>query len=198
MKKALILLGCFFLSINVSSAQSWKNMFSKKNVSKIASTVGLDLPFEIEGTWSFQGTAVELQTEDICKKAAAQVAAVAVEEKINQQQAKYGIKPGMIKLHFEKDGQVTLQAMDYKFPAKYTLSKDQKTMNVSVGQVLNLDADIRHTLDNSMSILFNADKVVELIKYFNTQTDITSLKAVSQILENYDGLKVGIELQKVK
>ena len=104
----------------------------------------------------------------------------------------------MIKLHFEKDGQVTLQAMDYKFPAKYTLSKDQKTMNVSVGQVLNLDADIRHTLDNSMSILFNADKVVELIKYFNTQTDITSLKAVSQILENYDGLKVGIELQKVK
>mgnify|MGYP001945048939 FL=1 len=184
------------LSLNIANAQSWSNMFSKKNISKIASGMGVELPFDINGTWSYVGTAVELQTDDFLKKAAAQVAAIAVEEKINQQQAKYGIKPGMIQASFGANNVVTFEAMTYKIPAKYELSKDKKQMIISVGDIIKVDADIRHTLDNQLSLLVNADKVLELIKYLNAQIDHNTLKTISQVIDNYDGLKIGIQLEK--
>ncbi len=197
MKKTLLLLTCLILSVSNIQAQSWKNLFSKKNVSKVASAAGIDIPFEIEGEWVFQGTAVELETDNMLKKAAAEMAAIAIEEKINQQQEKYGIKPGMVKFTFNKDGVVNVSALNHSIPARYELSKDKKTMHVTVANMINMDATIKHTLDNSLSILFNADKIVELIKYFSTQVDYASLQAITQILDNYDGLKVGVELQKV-
>lgn len=196
MKKILFILLCTVSCTVAVQAQSWKDFLNSKNVGKIASVAGIDIPFEIEGEWSYVGTAVELETDNMLKKAAAEMAAVAVEQKINEQQAKYGIKPGMLKFTFKNDGNATISALNQSLPVKYNLSKDKKSMNIKVANIINMDATIKHTIDNSLSILFEGDKVIELIKYLNTQVDYATIKTISQVLENYDGLKVGIELEK--
>lgn len=195
MKKIIFIY--LFLSVGlVAKAQSWSDFFTKENVAKVASVAGVDIPLNIEGEWSYTGSAVQLETDDIFKRAAAEVAAIAVEEKINEQQQKYGIKPGMIRLRFN-NGKLVVSALKYSVPASYQLSSDRKQLNINLNNIIHIDATVEQTLDNSLSILFDADKAVELIKYFNKQVDNTSLNTITQVLESYDGLKVGVELEKI-
>lgn len=198
MKQKLFLLLLLFVGVNNIQAQSWKDFFSKKNISKVANVAGIDIPFEIEGNWSYIGTAVQLETDDIIKKTAAEVAAVAVEERVNQELQKYGLTQGMVQFSFSADGKLSITAAKYSLPATYTLSEDQKTMTISVAKMVNLDAVVQSTLDDSISLLFNADKLIEAVKFLSNKFDYASIKTISQVLENYDGLKIGVELEKVK
>ena len=51
-----------------------------------------------------------------------------------------------------------------------------------------------------MSILFNADKLMDLAKTVSNTASLKSsnatLKSVSALLNNYQGLKLGFELEK--
>ena len=65
MKKVILLLCTLFIGLQSTDAQSLKNLFSKKNVSRMASNVGIKTPLKLEGsTWQYAGTALELKTDN--------------------------------------------------------------------------------------------------------------------------------------
>ncbi|EGJ71112.1 hypothetical protein Bcop_0901 [Bacteroides coprosuis DSM 18011] len=196
MKKVILLLCTLFIGLQSTDAQSLKNLFSKKNVSRMASNVGIKTPLKLEGsTWQYAGTALELKTDNALKKAAAEMAAIAAEEKINEQLSSLGISLGMVRFQFEKDGKLMIQAKNKKLPATYQLSKDQKVMTISLAQRMSFNADVNHSLE-TMSLLFEADKLMDLITFISEKSQSTSLQTIGALAKNYDGMKIGIQLEK--
>lgn len=196
MKKTFMICCALFLGAQISQAQSFKDFFSKKNVAKVASSMGLETPLEIEGEWKYAGTAIELETEDTFKKAAASLAAVAAEEKLNEQLGSLGVDLESVIFEFNNEGQLTIKAMDKNIPAQYQLTDDKKSIKLSVIDKLAVNANLKHSL-NTMSFLFEADKLIDLISYIGKKTNYASLKTISSIAEKYDGMKVGIQLEKI-
>ena len=97
MKKIFTILltaGAACLISETASAQSLKDLFSKDNIKDVVENVtGLDLSKDeavITGTWQFSGTAVELESKDILKKAAAKLAVETIEKKLDETIAKIG------------------------------------------------------------------------------------------------------------
>ena len=197
MRTIILILCALFIGVHTSNAQSLKDLFSKKSVSRLASSAGLNTPLKIEGTWKYSGTAIELKTDNALKKAASEVAAVAAEEKINSYLSGFGIKPNKVKFDFKKDGSFTVKALGRNIPGSYQLSEDQKKITLSFTEMVTFTPDVNHTID-TVSLLFEADKLMEFMNYISKQTDITSLKAVNSLAQNYDGIKIGIQLEKSK
>lgn len=187
---------CLFVGNQISNAQSFKDFFSKKNVAKVASTIGLETPLEIEGQWKYAGTAIELETEDTFKRAAASLAAVAAEEKINQQLGSLGVDLESVVFEFNSEGDLTIKALNKNIPAQYKLTEDKKSIKLSVMDKLGVNANLKHSL-NTMSFLFEADKLIDLVSYIGNKIDHSTLKAISSLAEKYDGMKVGIQLEKI-
>ena len=109
MKKIFTILltaGAACLISETASAQSLKDLFSKDNIKDVVENVtGLDLSKDeavITGTWQFSGTAVELESKDILKKAAAKLAVETIEKKLDEREPRpfvkceYKIKNGRV------------------------------------------------------------------------------------------------------
>ena len=83
MKKVLsiiLMAGSLCLAGQIASAQSLKDLLKKatdnetvKNV--VESVTGKTLPVDVKGTWTYSGTAVKLESDDLLKSTAATLAA---------------------------------------------------------------------------------------------------------------------------
>ncbi len=197
MKNIVMLICALFIGTQATQAQSFKDFFSRKNISRIASSAGINAPLKVEGTWKYAGTAIELKTENALKKAAAEVAAVAAEEKVNNYLSQFGINTNNISISFEKEGKFAVKAIGREIPGTYEISEDKKSITLKFTDRISFTPDISHTLD-TLSLLFEADKLMEFMNYISQRTDISSLKAINALAQNYDGLKVGVQLEKTK
>ena len=110
MKKIFTILltaGAACIFSETASAQSLKNLFNKDNIKNVVENVtGLDLSKEdavITGTWKFSGTAVELESKDFLKKAAAKLAVETIEKKLDETITKIGVAPGLFSFTFNAD-----------------------------------------------------------------------------------------------
>ena len=195
MKKIALLICTLLLSANSIEAQSLKDLFTKKGASRIASSVGVAAPLKIEGTWKYSGTAIELKTDNALKKAAAEVAAIAAEEKINEQLSNIGFNTQTIKFNFKADGIMSISALERSLPGKYTLSEDKKHIKIELTKMLDFEADVK-SAGNTLSLLFEADKLMQLIEFIASKSNHASIQAVNKIASSYDGIKIGFQLEK--
>ncbi len=61
----------------------------------------------------------------------------------------------------------------------------------------NMNAQVEKQI-NSMTITFDASKLIKLVDAVASITGQSTLKTVSQLLNSYDGLNCGFELKKIK
>ena len=50
--------------------------------------------------------------------------------------------------------------------------------------------------EGGISILFNADKLLDMVNLISSKTSSTSIRSISSLLGSYDGIKVGMNLEK--
>ena len=77
-----------------SHAQSIKDLFNKENIEKAVNAVTGKSTADMTGTWSYTGSAIEFESDNLLQKAGGAVAATAAEKKLDEQLAKVGIKAG--------------------------------------------------------------------------------------------------------
>ena len=75
-----------------SHAQSIKDLFNKENIEKAVNVVTGKSTANMTGTWSYTGSAIESESDNLLQKAGGTVAATAAEKKLDEQLAKAGIK----------------------------------------------------------------------------------------------------------
>ena len=123
-----------------SHAQSIKDLFNKENIEKAVNAVTGKSTADMTGTWSYTGSAIEFESDNLLQKAGGAVAATAAEKKLDEQLAKVGIKAGQMSFTFN----ATSTTMDLLFESDKLLklitflsSKSSNSTLKSIGSLAN-------------------------------------------------------------
>ena len=191
------------LTGQTASAQTLKDLLKKatnnetvKNV--VESVTGTTLPVDVKGTWTYSGTAVKFESEDLLKSTAASLAAGQVEDKLDEYVQKVGIKAGTFSFTFNEDKTFSANVKGKSFNGTYSVSEDYKTMTLQFGKTFAtkpFTAAISAT-SSQLDLLFQADKLLELLEKLTASSNNATLKTVSTIAGQYDGMQLGLELKK--
>lgn len=205
MKKIFTILltaGAACLISETASAQSLKDLFSKDNIKDVVENVtGLDLSKDeavITGTWQFSGTAVELESKDILKKAAAKLAVETIEKKLDETIAKIGITPGLFAFTFNEDKSFIVEFKKKEIKGTYTLSDDKKKLTLTFGRFTKLGTMevITDLGSKELDLMFKADNLLELLGKITSEGNSDSMKTLSTLVGAYEGINLGLELSK--
>lgn len=186
-----------FLSMATNGrAQSWKDLLNKDNISKVVNAItGNTETIDMTGTWSYQGSAVEFESDNLLMKAGGSAAANMAEAKIDEQLSKIGIKEGQMSFTFNADSTFTSTVGTKTLNGTYSYDASAKQVDLKFLKLLNLHAKINCS-SNSLDLLFNSDKLLKLLAFIGSKSNSTALKTVGSLAENYDGMMVGFTLSK--
>lgn len=230
MKKIVLFTMLMLGVVSTASAQSWKDLLGKvanEVVDEVASTdtgsavtnilgtiLGNSLTLSneaIEGTWSYEGVACVLESENALSNIGGAVVTETLEGKLNEKLEKVGISKGNCSFTFVNDGTCIINVRGYDLKGKYELDAAEKVIVFTfVYDTLPLRTYVSYEVQN-LNIVFKADRLLAFIKnvasYFSNtatgdqagqlQSIIQTVGAVGTLLENYDGLMLGAKLTRV-
>lgn len=202
-KTVMIMAALLFVGVAQVYGQSFKDLLNKgKDV--VGSVVEqLDvIPKNIEGNWEFSGSAVKFTGDNVLMNAASELAAGKVEDQLNEYLQKVGIRQGLFSYVFNADGTFTTTFSKMNFSGQYTFSQEEGTIELDYGKNeklkgVSLKTDVSVSL-NSMQLLFNADKLLDFISKITSTVGDSKIGALASLIDQYDGLKIGFELSRVK
>lgn len=103
-----------------SHAQSIKDLFNKENIEKAVNAVTGKSTADMTGTWSYTGSAIEFESDNLLQKAGGAVAATAAEKKLDEQLAKVGIKAANV-IHIQRRQHIQRQSRAKEHEGKLLL-----------------------------------------------------------------------------
>lgn len=204
MKKAvMIMVALLFVGGVQVYGQSFKDLLNKGKdvVGPVVEQLDV-IPKNIEGNWEFSGSAVKFTGDNVLMNAASELAAGKVEDQLNEYLQKVGIRQGLFSYVFNADGTFTTTFNKMNFSGQYTFSQEEGTIELDYGKNeklkgVSLKTDVSVSL-NSMQLLFNADKLLDFISKITSTVGDSKIGALASLIDQYDGLKIGFELSRVK
>ena len=184
-----------------------KDIVSNENVQDIVGSVteslGIDLtPDDIKGTWDYSGTAVKFTSDNMLASAASTLASSQVESKLNEYLQKIGLKEGTFSYTFNADSTFTNIFLKQTLKGTYSIVKGNggDTLQLKYGKSEKLDfLTLNTTVDigtDKTEFLFNADKLLDFIGKISSSSNNSTLKSLTALTSNYDGLKIGFQVKK--
>ena len=176
-------------------AQSWKDLFNKDNIEKVVNAVTGNQTIDMTGTWTYSGSAIEFESDNLLQKAGGAAAAAVAEKKLDEQLAKVGIKDGQVSFTFNADSTFTSTVGKRTMTGTYSYDATDKVVHLRYFKLMNMNAKVNCTSTN-MDLLFNSDKLLKLIAFISSKSSSTTLKTISSLADSYDGMMLGFALKK--
>ncbi|MDR2956402.1 MAG: DUF4923 family protein [Prevotella sp.] len=198
MKKNISILTLFlFALVSNGHAQSLKDLLNKETISSVVSSVtgSSSSSTDISGTWSYTGSAVELQSDNILKKAGGKLATSSIESKLNTQLGKVGIKEGATTFTFNSDSTFSVTLSSKTQNGTYSIDKSTEKINLVFSESATIAANYSQS-GSEMTLTFDADKFMTVISYVSNATGNSTLSTLNSLLQGYDGIKAGLTLKK--
>lgn len=171
MKKSFLsiaFLAVFMLTATNSQAQSWSDLLNKDNISKVVNAItGTTESIDMTGTWSYKGSAVEFESDNLLMKAGGAAAATMAENKLNEQLSKIGIKDGQMSFTFNADSTFTSTVGKKTLKGTYSYNASTKQVDLKYLKLLNLHAKVNCS-SSSLELLFNSDKLLKLMAFIGS------------------------------
>lgn len=206
MKKNWILGAAVCCLLSLSDAvygQSLKDILNSAAVKDAVTSVtgGKKLTAEnLAGTWTYVNPAIQLEGDNALKNVAASVASTEMEKKLKEYCAKVGIVEGLFTYTFNKDNTFTSILKGKTLSGTYSLNADAKTVELHYGKIgksklTNMTAHVVLSGDQ-ISLLFNADKLLDFLTKLSSVSQNTTLQAINKLASQYEGMMMGFELKK--
>ena len=128
---SIAFMAVFMLMATNSQAQSWSDLFNKDNISKVVNAItGTTESIDMTGTWSYKGSAVEFESDNLLMKAGGAAAATMAENKLNEQLSKIGIKDGQMSFTFNADSTFTSTVGKKTLKGTYSYNASTKQVDL--------------------------------------------------------------------
>ena len=189
-----LFISALFLATS-SQAQSLKDLFNKENIEKAVNAVTGKNTADMTGTWSFTGSAIEFESDNLLQKAGGAVAATAAEKKLNEQLAKVGIKAGQMTFTFNADSTFSAKLGQKNMKGSYSYNTSTHKVNLKFAKLIGMNAKMNCTSGN-MDLLFESDKLLKLITFLSSKSSNATLKSIGSLANSYNGMMLGFSLQK--
>lgn len=169
---------------------------SSEIASGLDALLGALLPeTEIPGTWQYLDVAVEFESSDALTQAGGALAAETVEEKIAPMLTKFGIKPGAFTFTFNEDGTASTTVGKKSVKGTWSYDKESEVVTLGLGKK---EYKLRMTVSgDNINILFEADKLLDLVKTVSSKSSNTTLAAIAAVVKAYEGMNIGFECEKI-
>lgn len=185
-----------------SASESSKTAGLGGLISGVANALGIgssNLTVEkLVGTWNYYGPAVSFKSDNFLLKAGGAAAAQQVESKLAPYYKTAGLTSLVMKI--ESDSTFTFKARMVTFSG--TISRDDKSDNfifhfkafkkINVG---SMEAYIVMNGDK-MELTFDITKLMTLVEKAGSLSGNTTIKGMTAILKQYDGMTAGFELHR--
>ncbi len=155
----------------------------------------------VVGTWKYAGVDCKLESDNLLAKAGSVVAEAKVEDEVEKWVSKLGFKEGSV-YTFHEDGTYTVSYKGKDSKGKYTYDATTQQLIFKSG-IVNLKPTVSRAGTGTISLLLDAGillkasqataKLTSTLKKPDTKTAIAN-----SLLEKYDGMKIGIQLEKVE
>lgn len=145
-------------------------------------------------TWKYSKPDCAFTSENLLAKAGGEIAANKVEEKLEDYYKKFGFSSSNTYFTFNTDGTFSAKIDGKAWNGNYTF--DEKTHAIQMKGLLLSASGYATKTTNGISLLFDQKKLLNLIKALSAFKSSSTLSAVGNIANNYDGMRIGFEMTK--
>ena len=147
-------------------------------------------------TWKYSKPGCAFTSENLLAKAGGEIAASKIEENLSTYYSKFGFSQSNTYFTFKTDGTFAAKIDGKAWNGTYTF--DEKTHAIQLKGLLLSASGFATRTANGISLLFEQKKLLTLIKTLSklNLTGSTTMSAVSSIVDNYDGVRMGFEMTK--
>ena len=147
-------------------------------------------------TWKYSKPGCAFTSENLLAKAGGEIAANKIEEDLSKYYSKFGFSQSNTYFTFKTDGTFAAKIDGKSWNGTYTF--DEKTHAIQLKGLLLSASGFATRTTNGISLLFEQKKLLTLVKTLSklNLTGSTTMSAVSSIVDNYDGVRVGFEMTK--
>ncbi len=195
MKKLIFLQLLVAASFTTANAQSLKDLLSKDNIENVVSTITGKSTSSMVGTWVYNGSAIEFESDNLLEKAGGAVAATAAEKKLDEQLSKIGITSETLSFTFSEDSTFTATLGTKKLSGTYSYNASTEKTKLKFAKLIGINTTINCT-SSSMDMLFKSDILLNLLTLLGENSGSSSLQTISSLADNYDGMMMGFALKK--
>ena len=147
-------------------------------------------------TWKYSKPGCAFTSENLLAKAGGEIAANKIEEDLSKYYNKFGFSKSNTYFTFKTDGTFAAKIDGKSWNGTYTF--DEKTHAIQLKGLLLSASGFATRTTNGISLLFEQKKLLTLVKTLSklNLTGSTTMSAVSSIVDNYDGVRIGFEMTK--
>lgn len=154
----------------------------------------------IVGEWGYTQPALALKSDNVLAQAGSSLMSGTIEKKLATYYEKVGLKAGSAAITLTEDKQFTLTKGKRTLQGTYefddatkalTLNFTTKT-SVKIGKIKG-EAQLS---GGDLKLLFAADKMLKIIKGLSAVSNNSSIAAISQVADQYDGMSLGMTFAK--
>lgn len=183
----------------------------------LSSVIGSSMPISEDlllGTWNYTSIACVLSSNEALANIGGALGSSKIEETLNGYLGKVGVKEGSCSFTFQDSENCLFKVAGREISGTYTLNADEKKIEFKFYKHVKMTADVAYNL-STLNIVFNADKLLSLVKSVTSKvagksgeegssissmlggsSSSATLGSVSSLLENYDGMMLGMKLKK--
>lgn len=150
----------------------------------------------IVGTWVYVAPNCQLKGDNVLTNIGGDAAGAEVEKKLESVYEKAGLNT--IQYTFNEDKTCSYTVKGRKVEGTYEFDADAKTVTIKGGKLgVKTTASIV-TLGSNMSFLFDADKILSVVKTITGAASKlnSSASTLNTLASQFDGMMVGFELKK--
>ena len=155
------------------------------------STVSED---KLVGTWNYKGSAFVFESDNALATLGSDAVAKQVSSKVDTYLAKVGVKEGACSMVFNEDETCLFNVGQRGLNGTYTYNPSTKELAFAFG-VIKTKAYVVSDSGN-INIVFQSNGLLKILKAVSAASSKSTLKMLNTLLQNYDGLRVGMAFSK--
>lgn len=162
----------------------------------LGSVLGTDKPAEadIYGTWRYSEPGVAFTSDNMLAKAGGEVAATTIKEKLETSFSQIGFKNSNTYFTFNQDKTFSAKVDGQPLSGNWTY--DTNSQKITLKTLLFSIPVYAKKTTGGMSFLMESKKLLTILQTAATMTGNKNLEAISDLSKNYDGVRMGFDMQK--
>ena len=161
-----------------------------------SSVIGMDKLTQqgLVGSWSYKGPGCAFTSENLLAKAGGEVAATKIEQEMEPYFKTVGISSSNTHITFNTDMTYSATIAGRSFSGQYTF--DDASAKVTLKSLLfNINCYAKREY-GGISLLFESKKLLTVLQTMATLSGNSTYQKVGELSKNYDGIRLGFDLQR--
>lgn len=148
----------------------------------------------LSGEWKYNGPSVGVSGKNVLAGIAKPIAKGKIKKKLKKAYKSIGLDKMRPNFVFNEDGTCSISVMGASVKGSYNYNPSTEKLALK-WHGIPLSANLKRD-GKKLHITFEADKLISLITLMGRFSDSSTIKALTQLLDNYEDVMVGFELKK--